>query len=285
VRRLLIAEDEDLARRELESTVPWEDWGYMLVGVAEDGARAWELIVERRAEVVVTDIRMPGLDGLALIRRAEAELGPEARPLFVIVSGHADFSYAREAVRLGAFDYLVKPIDDAELESAMRRAAERYDQRLHVSSLERAAASDRAVGLLHDLCPERVSDSGDAYVEAAIADLQARFVSELSADSVAERLGVSGDHLSRLLKRATGLTFVEYLTRLRMKRAMELLRDPLVRVGEVADLSGYRDARYFSTLFRRTVGMTPSEFRRGKPRTRRDDPDLDPAGRGSGEQG
>jgi two-component system, response regulator YesN len=277
VRRLLIAEDEELARRELESTVPWEAWGFMLVGVAEDGSRAWDLIVERRAEVVITDIRMPGLDGLALIRKAEAELGPAERPLFIIISGHADFAYAREAVRLGAFDYLVKPIDDAELEAAMRRVAERYDERLHISRLERAAAEDRAVNLLHDLSPERISDAGDAYVEAALADIQERFVFELSADSVAERIGISGDHLSRLLKRATGLTFIEYLTRLRMKRAMELLRDPGVRFGEVADLSGYRDARYFSTLFRRIVGMTPSEFRHGKHAVKHGEPEQ-PAG-------
>jgi two-component system response regulator YesN len=92
---------------------------------------------------------------------------------------------------------------------------------------------------------------------------------DLSADGVAGRLGITGDHLSRLLKRATGLTFNEYLTRLRLKHAMELLGDNSVRIGEVADLSGYRDARYFSTLFRRIVGMTPSEFRHGLPAARR----------------
>jgi two-component system response regulator YesN len=268
----LIAEDEELARRELETTMPWEDWGFLLVGVAEDGSRAWDLILERRAEVVITDIRMPGIDGLALIRKAEAELGPSERPLFIIVSGHADFAYAREAVRLGAFDYLVKPIDDEELETAMRRVAERYDERLHASSLERAAEANQAVSMLQELRAERVSDAGDAYVEAAIADIQERFVFELSSDSVAARLGISGDHLSRLLKRATGLTFIEYLTRLRMKRAMELLHDPMVRVGEVADLSGYKDARYFSTLFRRVVGMTPSEFRHGRHAGKRGEP-------------
>lgn len=272
MRRLLIAEDEDLARRELETTVPWEDWGFMLVGVAEDGSHAWDLILERRAEVVITDIRMPGLDGLALIRKAEAELEPAERPLFIIVSGHADFTYAKEAVRLGAFDYLVKPIDDDELKSAMHRAAMRYDEHMHLTSLERAAESDRAVSLLQELSPERISDAGDAYVEAAMADIKERFVSELSSDSVAAKLGISGDHLSRLLKRATGLTFIEYLTRLRMKRAMELLHDPMVRIGEVADLSGYKDARYFSTLFRRIVGMTPSEFRHGRHPGRREEP-------------
>lgn len=261
--RLVIAEDEELFRRELTATVPWEDWGYVLAGSAEDGLSAWNLIVERRAEVVLTDIRMPGLDGMGLMREA-AGLEPAERPLFVILSGHADFAYAREAMRLGAFDYLVKPVDDDELEATMRRASASAGEREKRNLLERAARSDRAVELFRDLVPGRVTDTGDAYVEAAIADIAQRFVVDLSADSVAERLGISGDHLTRLFKKATGLTFGEYLTRFRMKKAMEYLRDPSVRIGEVADLSGYADARYFSTLFRRIVGMTPSEFRHGK---------------------
>lgn len=273
--RLLIAEDEELARREMETTVPWEDWGFILVGCAEDGLHAWDLIIERRAEVVLTDIRMPGLDGMGLIRKAQSELEQRNRPLFVIVSGHADFSYAREAVRLGAFDYLIKPIDDAELEATMRRATVRVDELGKVAGLERAATADRAVELFRELTPGHASDAGDAYVEAAISDIGTRFMMELSIDAVADRLGISGDHLSRLFKRGTGLTFNEYLTRIRIRRAMDLLRDPTVRIGEVADLSGYRDARYFSTLFRRVVGMTPSEFRHGRIHREEDSSEAD----------
>lgn len=265
MRRLVVAEDEELSRRELEATVPWDEWGFTLVGVAEDGARAWDMIAERGAEAVVTDIRMPGMDGLTMMRRAEEELEPPRRPLFVIISGHADFAYAREAVRLGAFDYLVKPIDDAELEGTMRRAADSLDRHRRYISLERAAAADRAVSLLRELRPERELGAGEPYVEAAIAEIAGRYMTDLSADSAAERLGISGDHLSRLFKRELGVTFGEYLTRHRIHRAMELLKDPRVRIGEVADLAGYRDARYFSTLFRRMVGVTPSEFRHGKP--------------------
>lgn len=262
--RLLIAEDEELARHELESTVPWEDWGYVLVGAAEDGVRALELIHERHAEIVLTDIRMPGMDGMALMRALADAVPPAPQPLFVILSGHADFAYAREALRLGAFDYLVKPIDDGELEATMNRAALEIQARSHAASLELAARDDKAVSIVRELIQDRAVGSGDAYIEAALSDIAARYMLDLSADAVAERLKISGDHLTRLFKRATGLTFSEYLTRFRMRRAMELLRDPSVRIGEVADLCGYRDARYFSTLFRQTVGLTPSEFRHGR---------------------
>ncbi len=269
MRRLLISEDEELFRRELETTVPWSDWGFVLVGAAEDGAQAWDLLRSRRAEAVLTDVRMPLLDGIELMRKA-SELPPPERPLFVIVSGYADFRYAQEAVRLGAFDYLLKPVDDEALEGTMRRAAAELESRETRDGLLRSSASDPVLAFFRNYLPGRTREPGDAHVEAAVEEISARYLSDLTVDSAAERLGISGDHLARIFKRRTGYTFNEYLTRFRIQRAVELLRDPSVRVGEVADLCGYRDPRYFSSLFRRLVGMTPSEFRSGRIRN----PDL-----------
>ena len=264
MRRLLIAEDEELFRRELETTMPWEEWGFVLVGAAEDGAQAWDLLRERKAEAVLTDIRMPVLDGIGLIRKASEELPPEARPLFVIVSGYADFRYAQDAVRLGAFDYLLKPVDDDALEDAMRRAAAELQEREHRAGLYRSSDIDPVLAFFRSYAPGRVREPSDAYVEAAVGEISDRYMIDLTAEIVAGRLGISGDHLARLFRRRTGYTFNEYLTRFRIRRAVELLRDPSARIGEVADLCGYADPRYFSALFRKLVGMTPSEFRSGR---------------------
>ncbi|HOX13542.1 MAG TPA: helix-turn-helix domain-containing protein [Spirochaetia bacterium] len=265
MRRLLISEDEELFRRELETTVPWADWGFVLVGAAEDGAQAWDLLRSRRAEAVLTDVRMPLVDGIELMRKASDLPLPE-RPLFVIVSGYADFRYAQEAVRLGAFDYLLKPVEDEALEGTMRRAAAELESRDARDGLLRSSASDPVLAFFRNYLPGRTREPGDAYVEAAVEEISARYLSDLTVDAAAGRLGISGDHLARIFKRRTGYTFNEYLTRFRIQRAVELLRDPSVRVGEVADLCGYRDPRYFSVLFRRLVGMTPSEFRSGRGR-------------------
>jgi len=250
VKRVLIVEDEELFRHELEATLPWEAWGLLHVGSAEDGDQAYRLIEERRPELVLCDIRMPGLDGLALMRKVHESMEPNVQPLFIVLSGHADFLYAQEALRNGAFDYLVKPVDDRELEASIRKAITKLN--------ERTAESFAALGNLQG------GASLDPYVEPACRDIALRYICDLTAESVAARLGISGEHLSRLFKKNMGLTFGEYLTRFRLRKAVELLSDPAVRVGEVADLSGYRDARYFSTLFRKYTGMTPSEFRHRK---------------------
>ncbi len=278
MRRLLIAEDEELFRRELESTTPWEEWGYVLVGAAEDGEQAWKLIRERKAEAVLTDIRMPILDGLELLRKASKELPPADRPLFVLVSGYADFRYAQDALRLGAFDYLLKPVDDEVLEGTMRRAADELAERELRAGLYRSRDSDPDLAFFRSYVPGRVREPGDAYVEAAVEEITRRCAANLTAESVAGRLGISGDHLARLFKRRTGYTFSEYLTRFRIRRAVELLRDPSARISDVADLCGYGDSRYFSSLFRRLVGSTPTEFRSGRlSPPRRGDGDTDEA--------
>lgn len=256
MRRLLIAEDEELFRRELVHTIPWEDFGFALIGAAEDGLCALRLIRERSPELVLCDIRMPGLDGIELLKRVADDEPSVSPPLFIFLSGHADFSYAREALRYGAVDYLVKPVGDDELAAALGKARAALDSR------ELALGSELSALLPRLDAPGGPGARGDGPVEAACGIIAERLASDLSLESVASSVGLSGDHLSRLFKRATGLSFAEYLAAARIRRAAELLADPTIRIGDVADLSGYADQRYFSTVFRRLVGLTPSEYRR-----------------------
>lgn len=264
MRSLIVAEDEELFRRELATATPWEEEGFVLAGEAADGEEAWKLVLERKPDVLLADIRMPGLDGLSLLERMQDELPEAEAPMTVFLTGHSEFDYARRALRLGAFDYLLKPLDDAELAGVLKRLREALDERDRSRLLEGAAGSDPALAFFRAYTPGLERDAQDAYVERAVEEIAARYVTSLNAEEVAHRLGISDGHLARLFKAKTGLTFSEYLTRYRMMRAVELLRDPTVRVGEVADLVGYRDQRHFSVLFRRLVGLTPTQFREGR---------------------
>lgn len=274
MRTILIAEDEELFRRELATATPWEELGFVLVGEAEDGEAAFDLVRERKPDALLADIRMPRLDGIGLLRRIEAGLDADERPLAVLITGHSEFNYARDALRLGAFDYLLKPLDDAEFANVLGRLAAAIDERKRASSLERAAGREPALAFFQEYAPPATRDLSDVYIEKAVAAIASRYVTALSAEDVAAELGISGGHLARIFKARTGLTFAEYLTRYRMKRAVELLRDPSVRVGEVADLVGYGDQRHFSVLFRKLVGLTPTGFREGRlGAAHRDSPD------------
>jgi two-component system response regulator YesN len=107
------------------------------------------------------------------------------------------------------------------------------------------------------------------HVEGAVRIIHDRYISGVTIEEAAAALGISSGHLSRIFRQETGYTFLDYLMYVRVKRAAELLRDPTVKVYEVADLVGYADARYFGQVFRKITGLTPREFRDGLSHTER----------------
>lgn len=116
---VLIVDDEPLARQSLKFLIDWEEHGFRIRAEAEDGMQALELIQEQYFSLVLTDIRMPKLNGLELVRRMK-----EYRDLpVVILSGYDDFEYARQGLQLGVQDYLLKPVDEEELVPLLRRLA------------------------------------------------------------------------------------------------------------------------------------------------------------------
>ena len=105
--RIFLVEDESIIRETLRDTVPWEQYGYIFSGEAGDGEMALPLIRQTKPDVLITDIRMPFMDGLALSELVSQEF-PDMK--IVIISGHDDFEYARQAIHIGVDRYLLKPI-------------------------------------------------------------------------------------------------------------------------------------------------------------------------------
>jgi CheY-like chemotaxis protein len=99
---------------------PWEDLGCCVVGEADSGLAGLETVKRLHPDIVITDIRMPGIDGISMISRLEQELSDGERPKYIIVSGYSDFTYAQSAIRYGVKSYLLKPVDDDELHETLR---------------------------------------------------------------------------------------------------------------------------------------------------------------------
>lgn len=128
---LLIADDEAAIRNGLSAVVPWEQFGIAVVGTAEDGREAYDMIRQFHPDIVITDIRMPGMDGLSLMEKIKGE---KHSTDFIILSGYDDFKYAQKAIRLGAKNYFLKPIKIDELVAEIRRQKEKILQSNHISS-------------------------------------------------------------------------------------------------------------------------------------------------------
>lgn len=115
---LLIVDDEAEIRSGLRSIIPWEDYSISVTGTAANGAEALDQIRYYEPDIVITDIQMPGMSGLELVRRAKEEQSDAA---FVILSGYDEFEYAKTAIRYGVCDYLLKPISIKELTDLVRK--------------------------------------------------------------------------------------------------------------------------------------------------------------------
>lgn len=242
--KLVIVEDEALVREGLVLAVDWAASDCVVAGQAANGAEGLEMIRSAKPDFVLTDVRMPRMDGIEMIKQLKAE-GCEAE--FIILTAYTDFEYAHSAVKLGVADFLLKPFRDEDLDEAVEKVKARLAAR---------AAPQEGAAFRFDL--EKGTKS--KYVEEAVAYLRQHYAENLTIADTAEAIDLSEGYLSRLFKKETGYTFNNYLVMYRIHVAMRLLRDRHTKVYEVSEQVGFADKTYFSTLFKKYVGITPSEY-------------------------
>lgn len=241
--KVVVVEDEALVRRGIVLTVDWAGVDCAGVGEAADGMEGLEVIRESQPTLIVTDIKMPRLDGIEMVRQLREE-GNRAH--VIILTAYSDFSYAQAALKLGAVDFLLKPFQDGELEEAVTRLKSRV-----------GPTGPQTPG------PEVSEEGKSKYVMEALRYIAGHYNDpDISVSSVARDLGISEGHLSHVFKKETSRTLGSYLTDYRIHMAMELLRDCRSKVYEVAEQVGYRDITYFSSTFKRLVGLSPSEYQK-----------------------
>jgi len=242
--KVLVVEDEMFIRRGIVLTVDWAALDCMVVAEASNGVEALAAVERYKPTLIITDIKMPQMDGLELVR----QLRERGNNVWVIIlTAYDSFDYAQSALRLGAVDYLLKPFHDGDLETAINNLRQR------IEATESKAASPAML----------VLKKGDKskYVLTAMEYISGHYNDpDISVGAIAAYLGLSEGHLSHTFKKETDYTLLNYLTRYRIHKAMELLRDCRLKVYEVAEQVGYRDITHFSATFKKLTGMSPSEY-------------------------
>ena len=122
--KVFLVEDEMVIRNGIVKSINWEKEGYRLVGEASDGELAYPMILKEKPDILLTDIKMPFMDGLELSRLVKQEL-PDTKIL--IFSGYDEFEYAKEAIRIGVTEYLLKPVSSEQLLEVMRRISKQIE--------------------------------------------------------------------------------------------------------------------------------------------------------------
>lgn len=239
--RIMVVDDEKTVRRGIIQGVDWKNMGCTVVAEACNGMEALEEAEQCKPDVIVSDIRMPKMDGLKMaeeLRRRGAVCS------IIFLTAYGEFEYARRALHLGAVDYLLKPFRDQDLAAAIDRLRKPEDVRIELPS---KADPD---------------DAGKSkYVLQTIAYIKDHYrESNVSITNIADKLRVSEGHLSHLFKKETGMTVISYLTDYRIRKSMDLLQNQKAKVYEVAELVGYRDVSYFSSIFKKITGMSPTDY-------------------------
>ena len=246
--KVLVVEDEEMIRKGIVLAVDWAALDCVVVGEAANGLQALEAVERYDPSLIITDLKMPVMDGLEMLRQLR-ERGNNA--FVIILTAYDSFAYAQTALRLGAVDFLLKPFHDGELEQAVTRLKQRMDR----------AGQGGEKGPAPLPLPELKKGDKSKYVLEAMAYIGAHYQEpNIGVAAIAQHLGISEGHLSHTFKKETDYTLLNYLTRYRIHRAMELLRDCRLKVYEVAEQVGYRDIAYFSATFKKLVGMSPSEY-------------------------
>jgi len=398
--KLVIADDEPKIRRGLENMLDWHGLNIEIVGEAEDGEIALEVIKEKEPHIILLDINMPFLNGLSLLQKLK---DINNKSIVIIISGYDDFSYAQRALQFDVFDYILKPVNKKSMEEIITKAIyklneiekennylewmnkqlnenmyvlkktffsewlnnklrdeevleemkffninfgnnigiivvklvdksniEIIDKKWNTELLKFAIANllndkfqesdtkfifddDKKniilVNKIDDMfewislgnelkveiskylkCNVIIEQANisngilkikDAYLKmisrvneinkySPMTLLIIKYIEEnyylngININDISEKLEVTSSYLSKLLKKETGVSFIDYLTNMRIKKAMYIMEDPTIKIYDVAELVGYSNQHYFCRAFKRAVGFSPTEYKRGK---------------------
>ncbi|QQO10418.1 response regulator transcription factor [Breznakiella homolactica] len=254
--KVLVAEDETIIRKGLIFSVDWKKLGCIVVGEAADGEEGIKKIRTMKPDIVITDVKMPLKNGPDMIRETCGEVQYES----IIISGYGEFEYARDAIRLGVSEYLLKPVEIEKLEAALTKAIGKLDRRNNYRILdEYAKIIDRSkiAGLIW---PPESTGSVPENIQRTLSFIENHYREKISLQAMSSELGISATSLNENLKKYTGSTFTVLLNRFRIRQAIALLSRGQQRVYEAAENTGFEDYKYFSTVFKKYVGYTPTEF-------------------------
>lgn len=239
--RILVIEDERMFRESLVRRIrKFPDCE--VVAEAANGFEGLMEVAQTQPDAIFSDIRMPGMDGIVFLEQLRKDYG---RTPVVYISGYQNFEQVRRALQLGALDYVTKPLEDQELERVIAKIREQQAGQEPYDAPDAASETE-----------------GPANWNEMIRQWIKQHLREASLHGAAEHANMNAAAFSRKFSAQIGVTFTQYLTRLRLERAKELLAEPNRKIQDIPAEVGLFDPRYFSEMFKKHVGCTPQEYRR-----------------------
>ena len=241
--RIIIVDDEPKIGEGLVHLFPWGNLAFEVAGFFTDGRAALDYINSHQdIDVVMTDIQMPGMTGIELSQNLS-----DSKIIVIFFSAYQDFEYARSAIINHVVDYLIKPMKYDAMEACFERVRALLDHRNPSETIN----------------PVTFSSSHDNLVKTVKEYLEKNYRTA-SLEEAALLVHFSSSYLSSTFKSAAGVSFSDYLLKVRMEKALQLLTDDTRKLYDIADAVGYVNPKNLSRNFRDYYKITPQEYRMGK---------------------
>ncbi len=237
--RVVVVEDERMIATDIASQVQQCADCYLVDYIARDGEMALDWIRQNIPDIVITDIKMPNMNGIDLISILEQDY-PQIKK--IVISGYAEFEYAKKAIRQNVKNFLLKPVDLEELRKTLSEIRREFLLKTDGLFEETAHATQIA------------QDIRQYLIENYSRDIQ--------ITDIASKLQYSPSYITKIFKEAFGLSPIQFLRNYRMDIAKQLITSTDYSVMQVSKMVGIDDQFYFSRTFRKTWGVSPSEIRK-----------------------
>ena len=256
---MLVADDEKWIRERITLSINWSGIGVTITGEAADGEEALSLCRKLKPDIILTDIRMPGINGLDFLKSLNEE-GIKSK--IIIVSGYSDFDYAQKAIKLGVADYILKPVENTELVDIVKKCIRQIEAEAYKNKIiEQASSKENTSGRLADYIEKGRTMAKRNTLEKALNFIRENYSRPITLSDVSEEVMLNHSYFSKLFKESVGLSFNKYLTRYRINKAKELMEDPTRRIKEIAGMVGYENVRYFIRVFKSVTGLSPNIYK------------------------
>ncbi len=251
--QVLIADDEPIERAVLCKVLNTRFDKLIEITQAVNGREAMELYELRKFHIIFMDIEMPGINGIEsaeIIRKQDKDCH------IIFLTAYDDFNYARKAITVKALNYLLKPASEEEIITSVEEAFKIIEERKSSNS-KKILDKEEVLSQYDTLDNIRIN----IVKEEIIHYIQEHYIEEISTQDAAEAMNYSNAYFCKLFKQGFNTSFTTYLTEYRIEKAKELLKDISINVKEISDKVGYKDSNYFAKVFKRVMGVTPSEYR------------------------
>lgn len=246
-RKVFVIDDEPWSVIDLIKSIRWPDFDFETPQYFSCSTEALDSIIQVGPDLVFTDIRMPSLDGLELIKQAQSK---GCLSKFIILSSFSEFDYAKEAIRSGVFDYCLKPIDPQIMTDVLRRVCASFSPK-----------SDNDKDTKNESIIKR-DPVLNVNLNKILKYLEAHLQDKIQLNDIAEEFFLSKNYICYLFQRYLNTTFGQYLTGLRVEKSKDLLSDPDLSLEHIAKKTGFSDEFYFNKVFKKYMNMTPGAYRK-----------------------